>query len=65
MRMTMEIEVGEIRNHLPGTDGRDFTRPHKTSEALNNLNVHEMWRVKFVVVAKEAGFDTNAKWGLQ
>ena len=61
----MEIEVDEVRNRFVRSDRRDFTGPHETSEALNQLHVHEVRRVKFVLVAKEAGFDSCAKRRLQ
>ena len=61
MGVTMEIEVGEIRDRFVGTAGRDFTGPHETSEALNDLDVQEVRRVELVLVAKEAGFYSCAE----
>jgi hypothetical protein len=61
----MEIEVSEIRNRLVGTTGRDFTGPHETSKALDYLDVQQVRRMQFVVLAKEAGLDSCAKRGLQ
>lgn len=50
--VTMEIEVSEIRNRFLGTAGRDFTAPHETSKTLSYLDVQEVWRVQFVLVAE-------------
>ena len=63
MGMTMKIEVDEIRDRFVGTRGRDFTGPHETSEALNDFDVHQVRRVEFVVVAKEAA-STRAPSGV-
>ena len=48
MGMTMEIEVGEIRNRFVGTAGKEFSGSHKTPQALNHLDVDEVRRVEFV-----------------
>ena len=61
MDVPMEIEIGEIRNRFRGTAGGDFTRPHEASEALNHLNVHEVRRMQFVLVAKETPLHSRAK----
>ena len=61
----MDIKVGEIGNRFVRTAGGDFTGPHETSESLNHLDVHEVWHVQVVLVAKEAGLDSCAKQGLQ
>ena len=63
--MTMEVEVGEIRDRFVRAGRRDFTSPHETPEALNQLDVHEVRRVELVLVAKEPGFDPYAKRRLQ
>lgn len=63
--VTMEIEVYEIRDRFMRSDRRDFTGPHETSEALNQLDVHEVRGVEFLLVAKESGFDSCAKRRLQ
>jgi hypothetical protein len=65
MGVTMKIEVEEIRNRFVGTAGSDFTGPDETSQALNDLDVQEVRRVESVLVAKEAGLDSDAKGGLQ
>jgi hypothetical protein len=61
----MEIEVNEIRDRFVRSDRRNFTDPHETPEALNQLDVHEVRRVEFVLVAKEPGLDSSAKRRLQ
>jgi hypothetical protein len=65
MGVTMEIEVGEIRNRFVGTGGRHFTGAHETSKALNDLDVQEMRRVELVLVTKETGLYACAARGLQ
>lgn len=65
MGVTMEIEINEIRDCFVRSDCRDFTGPHETAEALKQLDVHEVRRVEFIVVAKEAGLDSGAKRRLQ
>ncbi len=65
MGMTMEIEVGEIRNRFVGTTGRQFSGPHETPQALNHLDVQKVRRVEFVTVSKEAGFHSYATLGLE
>ena len=65
MGVTMKIEVDEIRNRFVGTAGSDFTGPHETSQALNDLDIQEVRRVEFVLAAKEAGLDSSPKGGLQ
>jgi hypothetical protein len=65
VRVPMEIEVREIRDRFVGPDGRDFTGPDETSEALNDFDVQEVRRVELVRVAKQAGLDSRAKRGLQ
>lgn len=61
----MEIQVIEIRNRLTGTARRDFAAPYESSKTLSDLDVKEVRRVKFVVVAKEAKLHSCAKGGLQ
>lgn len=61
----MEIEIGEIGDGFVSTPCGDLTHPHESSEALNDFNIHQVRRVEFVSVAKEAGFDSDANRGLQ
>ncbi len=65
MGVTVEIEVSEISYGSVRTTGRDFTRPHETSKTLNDFDVHEMGRMEFVLVAKQAVFDSHANCSLQ
>ena len=65
MGMTVEIEIGEIHDRLVGASGGDLTHPHESSEALNDFNIHQVRRMELVLVAKEAGFDSDANRGLQ
>ena len=66
MRVTVDIEVGEISDCFVRANGRDFTHTHEPSETLKNFDVHEVWRMEFVPLgAEEALFDLNANWSLQ
>jgi len=65
MRMTMEIEIGEIHDRFVGAPGGDFTHPHELSEALNDFDIYQVGRMEFVRVAKDTLFDSDANRGLQ
>ena len=65
MGVPMKIQVGEICNGVVGAPRRHFTGSHEASEALNYLDVHEVRRMQFVLVAKETGLDPGAKRSLQ
>ena len=65
MRMTMEIEIGEIHDRFVGAPGGDFTHPHESSEALNDFHIYQVGRMEFVRVAKDTLFDSDANRGLQ
>ncbi len=63
--VTMKIEVSEIRDRFLGTTGRDFTAAHETSKGLDDLDVHKVRRVQFMVASKEAGLNSFSKRGPQ
>jgi hypothetical protein len=63
--MTVEIEIGEIYDRFVGTPGGDLTHPHESSQPLDDFNIHQVRRMKFVLVAKKACFDSGADRGLQ
>ncbi len=65
MGVTMEVEVGEVRNRFSGTARSDLTRPREASKGLNHLDVDEVRSMEFVSVAKETGLDSRANRGLQ
>src|SRR5215204_632932 len=65
MGMTVEIEVGEIHDCFVGAPGGNLTHPHEPSETLDDFNIHQVRRMEFVLVTKEAGFDADADRGLQ
>ena len=65
MGVPMQIQVTEIRDRFGGPAGRDFTEPDETSQGLNDLDVHEVRRVEFLVVAEEARLDSRAAGSLQ
>ena len=65
MRVTMEVEIGEIRNCF-GRAGRwHLASPHEAPETLSHFHVRQVWRMELVAVSKETGFDSGAKRGLQ
>ena len=63
--MTMEIEVGEIRNRLGRAVSRHLACSYKATEALSHFHVHEVRRVELVLVSKQASLDPRAKRSLQ
>ena len=63
--MTMEIEVSEVLDCLVGTAGRNVTRPHETSKALQYLDIDEVRRMQLVLFPKEARLDSFAERRLQ
>ena len=65
MRVAVEIEVGEIRDRFMGASGRDFPRPNETPEALSYLDIHQVGRMKLVLVTEEASFDLCAQCRLK
>lgn len=65
MRMTVEIEIGEITHRLFGSVGKHFARPDEASEALDDFDIYQMRRMELVGVSKEAALDPSAKWGLK
>jgi len=65
MGVTVEIEFAEIRNCFRRTAGRHFARPDEAPEALNHLDVEEMWHMELVVAAEETGLDASSQRRLQ
>ena len=65
MGMPMEIELSQIRNSLFGTARRHVTRPNEASETLDDLDIHEVGRMQFLFVPKEARLDACAQRSLQ
>ena len=65
MRMTMEIEVDQILNHLPGSDEGHFARPHETPEALHDFDIHQVRDVELGLVAEETSLNSGAKRSLE
>lgn len=63
--MTVEIEVSEIRNRFGRTVGGHLTLTYETAEALSHLDVHEMWRVQFVLISKKTGLYPGTQRCLQ
>jgi hypothetical protein len=54
MGVPMQIQVTEIRDRFVGPAGRDFMQTDETSQGLNDLDVNQVRRVEFVVIAEEA-----------
>ncbi len=65
MGVTVEIEVGEIRDRLGRAVSRHVACPYEPSETLGHFNVHQVGRMELVLVSKEASLDPSAKRGLQ
>jgi len=65
MRMAVEIEIDEIGQRFFSSASRDLTEPDQAPKGLDDLDVHEMWRVEVVVGAKEPSLDSCAKGSLQ
>ena len=65
MSVAVEIELVEIRNGFRRAAGRHFARPDEAPEALNHLDVEEMWHMELVVAAKETVLDANSQRRLQ
>jgi hypothetical protein len=53
--VTIKIEVSEIRDRFESS-----THPYETSEALNHFDLHEVRRMELLLIAEEAGFDSDA-----
>jgi hypothetical protein len=64
MGMTVQVEINEIRDCAGRPAGRDITRSYETSETLEHFDIHQVRRMTFVVVAKEAFFESYANWRL-
>lgn len=65
MGVTVEVEIGEIGDRSLGATGGDFACPHETPQGLNDFDVHEVRRMEFVLLAKEAIFHSDPNWSLQ
>jgi len=65
MGMTMQIEVRQVCKRFVSADGSDLAEPHEAPQGLNDLNVHEVWDMKFIVVAEQASLDSCAGWRLE
>ena len=65
MRVTVEVEVGEIRNGLGRAVSRHLACPYEPPETLGHFNVHQVGRMELVLVPKEARLDPSASRRLQ
>lgn len=65
MGVAVEIEVGEICDRFICAIRWDFAGAHKTSKALDDLDVHEVWDMPLVRIAKQAGLYPGTKHRLQ
>ena len=65
MGVTVEIEVGEIRNRFGRAVGRHLACAHETSQTLSHFDVRQVWRMEIVPLSKETGLDPGAKRSLQ
>jgi hypothetical protein len=65
MGVTVEIEVGEIRDRLGRAVSRHLACPYEPPQTLGYFNVHQVGRMEVILVSKEARLDPGAKRGLQ
>lgn len=65
MRMTVEIEVGEIFNRLGGAVRGHLPCPHEPPKTLRHFDVRQVRRMDVVVIPKEPGLDPDAERRLQ
>ena len=65
MGVTVEIEVGEIGDRLGRAVSRDLACPYEPSETLGHFNVHQVGRMKLVLISKKAGLNPAAERCLQ
>jgi hypothetical protein len=65
MGVTVEIELGEIRDGLGRTVSRHLACPYEPSETLRHFNVHQMGRMELVIVLKKAHLNPTANRRLQ
>lgn len=65
MGVTVEIEVGQIRDRFRRAVGRHFARAYEASKALRHLDVRQVRRVELVPISKETGLDPRAKRRLE
>ena len=65
MGVTMEIEVGEIRDRFGRAIRRHLACPDEPSEALSHFDVHQVRRMELVFVPEKARLDPSANRRLQ
>ena len=65
MRVTTEVEVGEIRDRVGRATRRHLARPDEPSETLSHFNVHQVRRMELVFLPKKARLDASANRRLQ
>jgi hypothetical protein len=65
MRVTVKIEISEICKGFGRATACNLTSAYETSEALGHLDVHQMGRMKLVLISQEAGLNPGAKRCLQ
>jgi hypothetical protein len=65
MRVTVEIEIGEIGNRFRRAVGRHLACTYEAPEGLGYLDVHQVGRMPLVLASNKAGLDAGAKPCLQ
>ena len=65
MGVTVEIEVGEVRNRFDRAVRLHLASPYEASEALSHFNIRQVRRMELVLVSKKTGLDSGAQRGLQ
>ena len=53
MRVTVEVEIAEIRDRFDGAVSGDVTATNEPSESLCHLDVDEMGSMELVLAAKD------------
>lgn len=65
MRVTVEIQVSEIRKRFGRAVRRHLTPTDEASQALSHFDVHQVWRVQLLLVPEQAGLDPDPERCLQ
>ena len=61
MGVAVEIDVSKVSNRFGRPVSRHFTRAYQAPEALGHFNVHQVGRMKLVLIPEKAGLNSGAK----
>lgn len=56
MSVTMKVEVGEVGERFGGSGRRHLAHAHQSSEALGDLDVHQVRCVKLFLALEQSCF---------